>query len=313
MIALNSKVNDLSGEEYTAGKILVKLNSGLKIMEVIGHEDEVMVEIVKEGNAGGEYKLHQLLDKQFLNLKIRRNILWPIKQIGSYIDDVYRYVAEKPTIIGKLISLKDFIKDTDRSLKKGKKESAEIGLKIAEIYKAVHDIRRNDQEQGCVLGIILQPLDNFFLDDNRNVFFFDTFRCICGDHNVVKTYYTAPELLMEYDWRGKEKITQETDAFVYALILFQILTGEFPYCVGRNVEEADVDQIWDRMCDGESIFYHDRTKIYGEVYDLLNSYSESIYWLFQSCFDYCGQTDYMQQRPAVEEWIKVLAEYMDNI
>ena len=118
---------------------------------------------------------------------------------------------------------------------------------------------------------------------------------------------------MEYDWRGKEKITGETDAFVYALILFQILSGEFPYCVGRNVDGADVDQIWDRMCDGESIFYYEGSEMFREVSGLLNSYSESIYRLFQRCFDYCGQTDYTWQRPAVEEWINALTEYIDDI
>lgn len=313
MIELNSIVYDLLGEEYKAGKIIAKLNTGLEILEVNGREDEVIVEIIKEGNAGLEYKLSQLFDKPFSDLEIRRNILWPIKQIGSHTDAVYRYAAEKPHIIGALISLKEFIKDEDRSSKEGKKKSAEIGLKIAEIYKAVHDTGRYDKEQGCVFGIILQPLDNFFLDYNRNVFFFDTFRCICGERNMVKTCYTAPELLMEYDWRGKEKITGETDAFVYALILFQILTGEFPYCVGRNVDGADVDQIWDRMCDGESIFYYEGSEMFREVSGLLNSYSESIYRLFQRCFDYCGQTDYTWQRPAVEEWINALTEYIDDI
>ena len=108
MIELNSIVNDLSGEEYKAGKIIVKMNSGLEIMEVNGHEDEVIVEIIKEGNAGLEYKLSQLLDKPFSDLKIRRNILWPIKQIGSHIDAVYRYAAENPHIIGAPISSPHF-------------------------------------------------------------------------------------------------------------------------------------------------------------------------------------------------------------
>lgn len=312
MITINPKMFDPAGDEYISGKIIVELDSGLEIKEAIGHEDEVIVEIIKEENDGLEYKLLQLLDKIFFNLETKRNILWPIKQIGSLTDDVYRYAAVKPHFIGEPVPIKKFVEDTDRLSTAGRKKSAEIGLRIAEIYNAVHEIRQYNKGQNCVLGIISQPLDNFFLDANMNVYFFDTFRCICGEYNIAKTCYIAPELLMEYDWREKDKITEETDSFIYALILFQILTGEFPYCVGQNVDKADVDQIWDRMCDGKSIFYYDDTEMFEKVYDLLNFYSKDICELFQRCFDYCGQVSYTMHRPTVHDWLNVLTEYVKN-
>ena len=80
---------DPAGNEYTSGEIIVKLDSGLEIKEAIGHKDEVIVEIIKKGNDGLEYKLLQLLDKNFFNLETKRNILWPIKQIVYPIRNGY--------------------------------------------------------------------------------------------------------------------------------------------------------------------------------------------------------------------------------
>ena len=152
--------------------------------------------------------------------------------------------------------------------------------------------------------------DSLYTDDNNNVIYLEANNCASERYPVVKTCYAAPELLMQNSWTGK--FSEETDAFNFALILFQILTGRFPYDPGRDADRADVDHVWKLMCDGESIFYDETSEIFRQTDALLKSYSGNVETMFRRVFDYCGARDYAQMRPTIGMWTETLMECLDG-
>ena len=297
------KMTDKAGVVYKPGVTIVALENEYKIYENVNESSEVIVWIPKEVRPY-KYELRNMCDEEIKDVGIKANLLWPEKLLYDNSDDQYcGYVTKKPKILGRLVPLSEIIEKKRWFDDIEKKNNVFIGLQIARMFKAIRDTRH-----GYTLGII--SLESFWVDEALNVFFLESYNCARNINTTVKTYYVAPELLMYDSWKGK--FTAESDSFIYALLLFQLLTGRFPYNSSRNVEKTDVEYIWNLMCDGESVFYNKTDIFTKEILAELNNYSERISELFYHAFDYCGRVDYIEQRPMIDEWMEALSEYMNN-
>lgn len=298
------KMTDKAGMVYKPGETIAALENGCKIYENVDEGSEVMVWIPQEDRPY-KYELSNMCDEEITDAEIKANLLWPEKLLYDSSDEQYcGYVTSKPTISGRLIPLSEIVEKKRWFDDTEKKNNTSIGLQIARIFKTIRDTKRR-----YTIGII-SP-DSFWVDEALNVFFFGAYNCARDIDAAVKTYYIAPELLMHDSWKGK--FTASSDSFIYALLLFQLLTGRFPYNSNKNVEKMDVEYIWDLMCDGESVFYNKTDPFVKTILEELGGYSERINELFYRAFDYCGRADYIEQRPLIDDWMEALSEYMNNI
>lgn len=297
------KMTDKSGAVYKPGETIVALENGYKIYENANDSSEAMVWIPQEIRPY-KYELRNMCDEEIADVWVKANLLWPEKLLYDSSDNqCCGYITKKPKILGKLIPLSEIIEKKRSFDYIEKKNNVLICLQIARMFKAIRDTRH-----GYILGII--SLESFWVDEALNVFFGEVYNCARNINTTVKTHYVAPELLMYDSWKGK--FTAESDSFICALLLFQLLTGRFPYNSSEDIEKTDVEYIWNLMCDGESIFYN-KTDTYAKtILAELGNYSERINRLFYRTFDYCGRADYVEQRPMIDEWMEALSEYMNN-
>lgn len=297
------EMTDKAGAVYRPGTTIVALEDGYILCENADNSSEVIVWIPKEVRPY-KYELRNMCDEEITDVGIKANLLWPEKLLYDSNDNQYcGYVTKKPTISGRLVPLSEIVERERCFDNIEKKNNVFIALQIARIYKAIRDTRH-----GYIIGII--SLESFWVDEALNVYFLKSYSCACNINNVIKSYYVAPELLMYDSWKGK--FTVDSDSFICALLLFQLLTGKFPYNSSESVEKTDVEYIWNLMCDGKSVFYNKTDTFAKTILAELNNYSEKISELFSRTFDYCGQVNYIAQRPMIDEWMEVLSEYVDN-
>ena len=298
MITL-SKMTDMTGTVWEPGTVIKVLDSGVRISSVRENDSSVLVWIPEEYRPL-KYELRKMVREIISGSRMEKYLLWPEKIIyEDSTGQVCGYTAKKPAVCGQLTPLKEFISRKKNFDSRERRLCAEIGYKTACIYEAV----RNTAGR-YTMGICTP--DSFYTDEKFNVFYLEAYNCARERCPVVKTCYAAPELLMQNSWAGK--FSEETDAFNYALILFQILTGRFPYDPGRDADRADMDHVWKLMCDGESIFYDETSVIFQQTDTLLKSYSGNVETMFRRTFDYCGARDYTQMRPTIGMWMETLLE-----
>lgn len=302
MISLMQLI-DKSGKTYSYGKALFALNTGVKIYENTEDNSELIVWLPKELRPD-IFEWKNMCNESNIEEEIKDRLFWPDKiLIDKNSDENCGYTTKRPKFEGEVVPLSRLI-EKKRWFDIGeKKNNAIIGNNLARIFKAIRDTK-----YGYSLGIV-SP-DSFWIDDAMNVYYMESFNCARNIYEVVRSCYVAPELLLYDSWRGR--MNPDTDSFAYALLLFQILTGRFPYNSGENVERTDVEYIWNLMCDGISVFYDTMDDFSKEIVGDLRGYSEEILVLFKKSFDYCGREDYMKDRPKIDEWLEVLSEYIKN-
>lgn len=294
------KLSDKAGKNYSYGPLILALENGVKIYENADNAAEAIV-WVPEALRPYKFEWNNMCERTPADEKIRGQLFWPEKLLMDNAEQYCGYVTKKPEIKGRLISVKQWI-EKERSFDEEEKHSSvSIGSAIARIFKVIHD-----RKTGYLLGII-SP-ESFWIDEALQVYYVEPFDC-ARDLRAedMKSCYTAPELLMAQS--EKASVSLETDDFVYALLLFQILTGRFPYGGGREIEKCDVDEIWNLMCDGISVFYDRMDQEREEIMHLLEFYSARTAQLFRQVFDYCGRSDYTEGRPAIDDWLETLSDY----
>lgn len=294
---------DRSGRIYSPGSIALELKNGTRFYLNTNEESEIIVWIPDDLRPQ-EYELQRMCREKNGDEETKRNMFFPQRVIyDSRTDDYCGYIAKKPNSIGELTPLHDYVSRNRHYDRQERAINAIIGLSTANIFK---EIKESDNRY--TIGTISH--ESFWIDDAFNVYYAETFSC---SQNLVineNSYYTAPELLLCDTWRGN--FSDKTDAFVFALILFQILTGKFPFNSTQNVDESDIEYVWGLMCDGNSIFYDKADQCAIEVMGELYNYSERILELFRKAFDYCGNLDYTQNRPLIEDWMEALSDYINR-
>lgn len=302
MISLMQLI-DKSGKTYSYGRILFALNNGVRIYENTEDNNEVIVWLPKELRPD-IFEWKNMCNESRIEPEIRDRLFWPDKLlIDKGSDENCGYTTRKPKFEGEAVPLNRLIEKKRWFDKDEKNKNIVIGNNLALIFKAIRDTKH-----GYSLGIVSS--ESFWVDDAMNVYYMESFNCARNIHEVIRSCYVAPELLLYDSWRGR--MNSDTDSFAYSLLLFQVLTGRFPYNSSENIEKMDIEYIWNLMCDGISVFY-DTTDVFSkEIVGDLRSYSEEILDLFKKSFDYCGKEDYTKDRPKIDEWLEVLSEYIKN-
>lgn len=294
--------SDKAGRRYSQGNILLALDNGPKIYECIDNEMEMMVWI-PESLMPRKFELQNMCDEKIFDTNIKKFLIWPDKLLFDNRGECCGFITMRPENLQKVKPISRLIEISRWFDRPEKVNNAIVGLNLARLFKAIRDT-----EHGYSLGVI-SP-DSFWYDDDYNVYYMESYNCARNLDGDIKSYYIAPELLLQNNWRGK--FTDKTDSFIYALILFQILTGKFPFNSIENIEKVDIEYIWKLMCDGISIFY-DMSDVCSEtIIKEIKGYSEHILNLFLRALNYCGLSDYSEGRPAIDEWMEALSEFINN-
>lgn len=299
------KMADESGKEYQPGEVLVLLENGTKISAAAGENEEVIVWLPPVLRPE-RFEMKRLCNEILEDSDVSARIVWPLKVLyDSQNGSMCGFVAKNPHINGPLISLAQIIEQRKHGQMplsaENKRSLIGIGMQLANYFQTVHRTRSN-----YVFGFI-QPQD-FYIDSTGTLFCFSSFVCAQNHHTEIKTYYIAPEVIGMQS--QKNIYNTKTDAFVYALILFQLFTGKFPYLPEKDVYTIQVETIWSLMCDGESIFFDMDSEEYKNVEEILKGFSEEIKKAFHLVFDYCGLASYEQGRPTISKWLQVLDSSM---
>lgn len=180
------------------------------------------------------------------------------------------------------------------------RHNLKVGLNLARCIEAFHRMPRR-----MALGA---PHPGEFYADAQG----EVFSCSAYSH-VLDTYipgderYLAPEYIT-----GQRGFSRESDAFSFALMLFELLTGAFPFGAHAPEECYDNGQITDMILNGESIFYYANAAESIRVEQELFQISPALPEMFRLAFDYCGRRRYEDLRPSVSDWIEVLEQIEKN-
>ena len=128
-----------------------------------------------------------------------------------------------------------------------------------------------------------------------------------NQYSVILTFLLL-FLLPLTGFAGEKEIIcdQSSDAFLYALILFGLLTGRHPFSFDRDCEEDDREELWERMCDGKSLYFWENPVMIRTLKEVFENTAPDADTLFRRTFDYCGYETYGEDRPSVVEWLKCL-------
>ena len=297
------KLSDRSGRQYYQGKVLLTMDDGLKIYEDLNNESKMIVWI-PEPMRPPEFRLRNMCNEEIQEEEVLDYLVWPEKLLfDNNTGDYCGFITKRPNVAGKLTPLFEYIQRQRCFDLNERTVNAEVGFKIAHIFKTIRDSKHR-----YFVGDVTE--NSFLVDDDLNVYYVDSFKCVNDFDGIFKNYYIAPELLLADSLECH--FSYKTDAFIYALLLFQVLTGTFPYGCGENIEAADIEKIWNLMCDGISVFYDTEDEKSICVLGEIKKYSDLIFRLFVRAFNYCGQIDYSNNRPSVDEWMEALSEYKSN-
>lgn len=302
MISL-MQIIDKTGKNYAYGTVLFTLSSGVKIYENVDNNTELIVWLPKELRPA-IFEWKNMCNENLIESDLKDKLFWPDKiLIDKGSNDYCGYTTLRPRFDGEVVPLSRLIEKKRWFDINEKRKNILIGNNLARVYKVI-----KNSKHGYSLGVI-SP-DSFWVDESMNVYYMESFNCARNMHEIIRSCYVAPELLLYDSWKGK--ISAETDSFVYSLLLFQILTGRFPFNSNENIDRTDIEYIWNLMCDGISVFYDTSDEFSNEIVGEIKNYSEEILNLFKRTFDYCGKSDYTKERPKIEEWLEVLSEYIKN-
>lgn len=296
----NRIIEDRVGKSYEIGRCiqLVPDENPVRIRSVVNDEDKVFVEALDIHP--GRYYIRKMSEKTSA-AAIFPQMLWPDRLAQDYSG----FIAQNPHIEGQLRSLNQIIQE--RKLKKeiSRKEGQyylSLGIQLAEIIQVVHNC-------GYIIGK-LHP-DRFQVSEDGHLYSCLSYRFSFRHTDIVRNpCYVAPEWL---NHAGEKEIIcdQSSDAFLYALILFGLLTGRHPFSFDRDCEEDDREELWERMCDGKSLYFWENPAIIGTLKEVLENTAPDADALFRRTFDYCGYETYGEDRPSVGEWLKCLKRYSD--
>lgn len=294
------KVFDESGYVYEIGNVLYEMPNSGKVFSINGHTDKVYVEV--PDMTGNRYAIKKMCDKTTHSLCFKR-MLWPER----LIQEKNGFISLNPKVHGKLVSLIDVIEErkTKKSLTPEEKlYYFSLGTQLAKIINIVHEF-------DYVVGV-LSP-EKFLVSDNRKLYSLLSYQFSFVEIDAFDNpYYISPEWLLTMN-NKQIRYTKQSDAYLYATVLFQLLTGKYPFASNRNISEIDKEELWELMSDGKSLYYWEDEGIIDTIKEELCDLPQTIEALFKRTFDYCGNNTYDENRPLINEWLRLMQQFWDNL
>lgn len=294
----DKQIFDESGVTYAIGEPISSIANGVMIYEVKGREDVIYVDAADLHE--NRYDVMKM-STQAINGTGFEKLLWPERLVKKENSSVFSgFISRNPKIQGELVSLDEIIEERKEKKTLSNEESCyylNLGLQLAEIIELIH-------QYGYVVGS-LSP-DKFFVSREGIVYSCISYQFSYRDINAFDNpYYVAPE------WLSKMNIeavvyNEQSDSFLYALILFQLFTGKYPFVSERDVLEVERESLWEAMTDGKSLYFFEDTQMMDGIAQELSVFPINIGKLFKRTFDYCGYEDYAERRPSIQEWLLAL-------
>ena len=231
-------------------------------------------------------------------------LLWPGYRL--FEDDERKqcigYLTEKPKFKGELISLYDFIRincDISQSLSfnNSLEKRKLVSLNIAKCFQSMHTTKYR-----------FKAIDtkDFLVDEEGRVFYTATSMLCDSKSNKGMWKYLAPESI-QYLGNEVSKYTEETDNYLMTLLIFEVLTGQFPFSRMEQYER-NVETYYDDILDGKTIYYYNDEKIINQIKETVKSCSEEIEVVFRKTFNYWEDTEVDIYRPNPQELIDILSK-----
>lgn len=171
-----------------------------------------------------------------------------------------------------------------------------LAVQMCRIFALVH-------QEGFVFGFA-EPGD-FLVSERNRLVCVSTDRCLTTPAEWDSMwYYCAPEVLAA---DGNCDYRFVCDCYTLGVLLFQILTGSYPFGGGGLLPQEE--RILEEILDGKSVFFYADRPENKEILARLREYdtegnavSQALLHLFQRTFDYSGSCSYEEGRPSLEEW-----------
>ncbi|MCR5187193.1 MAG: hypothetical protein K6D97_08815 [Clostridia bacterium] len=296
-ITINRKreIYDESGKAYEIGDCLYNVFNQGNIYSIKGCNDKVYVE--SSDIFANRYEVRNMSNLSKYTPYFER-MFWP----EMLTQDQKGFICQKPMIQGQFITMAEIIENRKTKKKLTLEEKhyyLSVGIQLAGIIDTVHKC-------SYVVGA-LSP-EKIFVSSEGKVYSFLSYQFAFNNINAFDTmYYIAPEW---FDKMNKNRIVydEKSDAFLYALVLFQLLTGVFPFASDRDVSQVDKEELWGLMSDGKSVYFWEDETTISVIEEELSDQPPKIKELFRRAFDYCGQDNYVENRPSVNEWIRSLQD-----
>ena len=303
-IKKNRQVFDEAGISYTIGDLIFAISNSSKIYGLTGCDGKVYVEAMDiHKNRYAVRRMSDILSEKpgVTEKHIFKNVLWPEKLVKGENDvDFTGFICTDPQFQGDLTSLTEIIAERNAKNSLSKKEREQflnIGIQLAELIGTIHE---------CKYTIGTLSPDKFWVSENGEVYSCISYQFSFGHLNAFDNpYYVAPEWLSR---RNREKIVfnQQSDAFLYAIILFQLLTGKYPFFTERNIAEVEKEELWEQMVDGKSLYFWENSAVIDAIKKELQNLSPDVERLFKRTFDYCGYEEYDETRASIQDWLFAL-------
>lgn len=283
---------------YTTDRMLLALRSDAKVYTVADNSRYLFVHLSGD-NHPDESQIRVMAESAAEQLAAH-HVLWPELECFNPEDDLFcgfltRRIdlPEDAALIETLVENLGYEDDTAAY-------KLQVGLNLARCIRAVHQSAHRH-----VIGAP-QPRD-FHADGEGRVFFCNMYRCRLDLENDPASRYLAPEYI-----NGQTGLTADCDAFSFALILFELLTGFFPFGAHEPETEFSGEEITDMVLNGESLFYFEYSPACRELEARLTAVSPLLPEMFRLAFDYCGRSRYEELRPSMADWIEVLEKIIEN-
>ncbi len=293
-------VKDFAGILYSTQNLLFSLNPDVKIYEIAGNHDSFIVYFAS-GHAPKPYELRKMSECRIKNNTSDHMILWPQRELYTLSDEqCCGFLAKKETIASDLITLSQMMEQRKKIPKLSGndiKNYLAVGLNFAKCIDAIHSTEKN-----YVIGAF-DP-EEFHIDSEKKIYYFYAYDCGRSNLTLKNYHYLSPELIHYGQW--KLPFSEDSDSFAFALILFQLLTGHYPFAISTPEHELTQDTVIKYMLDGESIYYYDNSPQCIRIEHFLSEISPEIAETFRYVFDYCGNENYTADRPTIKEWIQIL-------
>lgn len=300
MLRISNRVSfkDPVGRVYSTDQMILSLRNNAKIYTVADNQRYLFVHL--SGDDHPPESQIRVMAEWSSDLTAKSNVLWPEMECYRLDDDAFcGFLAQRINIPDDIISLRQFLAlddpcHGDLSL------ILTIGLNLAKCIFALHHCAKN-----YVIGD-LHPRD-FYVSSGGQVFSFNAYRSSLDTQLITDRRYLAPEYIA-----AQSRLTKSSDSFSFALILFELLTGIFPFGTHEPDTVFDNEQIEDMLINGESIYYFNHSQQCMAVESRLQNISPDLAEMFRLTFDYCGCNRYDEMRPSIEDWINVLERQTVN-
>ena len=291
-------VKDAAGTLYATANLLLSFETGGKLYEIAGKDDQWIVSF----SGADAPTLHEL--RKMGSCQIEHScdylILWPKRELYALSSEqCCGFLAQKDAVAAERISLSQMIRT--------RKEHPDLPSAQIRPYliAGLHFARCIDAIHSTPMGYVIGAFDprEFEIDSRKKVYYFCAYDCGRSRLRVKDYRYLAPELIACP--AQIPPFSKTSDAFAFALILFELITGRYPFADVRG-EALQNGELEKAMLDGESIYYQESSPACVQTEQFLLSISRELAQAFRDTFDYCGAETYTADRPSLKEWISLL-------